>query len=57
MPTSNMITELAKRKMVGKITFSSVDKEDAVRSEIKSLFGDFSFAYLQVLIDLRCCLV
>ncbi|XP_071144348.1 uncharacterized protein [Mytilus edulis] len=49
MPTSNMITELAKRNMVGKITFSSVDKEDAVRSEINSLFGDFSFAYLQVM--------
>ncbi|CAG2188308.1 unnamed protein product [Mytilus edulis] len=32
--------------MVGKITFSFDDTEDAVRSE-KSLFGDFSFAYLQ----------
>ncbi|CAG2249694.1 unnamed protein product [Mytilus edulis] len=39
MPTSNMITELAKRNMVGKITFSSVDKEDAVRSEINSFLG------------------
>lgn len=48
MPTSAMMADLARRQMVGKITFSSTDSEDAVRSEIKSLFGDFSFTYLQV---------
>ncbi|CAG2209058.1 unnamed protein product [Mytilus edulis] len=41
MPTSNMITELAKRNMVGKITFSSVDKEDAVMPGNKSLKKPF----------------